>query len=228
VSTETQLDGLGLDVQRKGIRAWVRANNHRVALWAADEGVSGSNGLDTRRGLLDALNAIEDRTAGGLVVYKLDRLARSLTVQEGTLAKVWGLGGHVFAVDLGEVARDDPDDPMRTAMRQMVGVFSQLERGMITARMRAGRKLKAERGGYAGGGVPLGYESIRGELVVNSEESETRERIFALRAQGLSLREIAKVLEDEGRPTKRGRRWHPETLRLVLASAGISDEGMQL
>ena len=64
---------------------------------------------------------VEDGTASGLVVYKLDELARSLTVQEGTLAKVWGLGGSVFSVDLGEVARDDPDDPMRTAMRQMVG-----------------------------------------------------------------------------------------------------------
>ena len=49
VSTETQLDGLGLDVQRKSIRQWARANRHRVVLWTSDEGVSGSNGLDTAR-----------------------------------------------------------------------------------------------------------------------------------------------------------------------------------
>jgi DNA invertase Pin-like site-specific DNA recombinase len=222
VSTDAQaIDGLGLDVQRKGIRAWALANGHRVALWASDEGVSGSTGVDTRDGLLDALNAIEDGTAAGLVVYKLDRLARSLTVQEGTLARVWSMGGSVFSVDLGEVPQDDPDDPMRTAMRQMVGVFSQLERGMIAARLRAGRRLKAERGGYAGGGVPLGYHSVDGELVVHEAESETRTRIFELRGQGLSLRAIARVLADEGRATKKGCRWHPETIRLVLTAGSV-------
>ena len=52
-----------------------------------------SNGLDTLTPacLTPSSNGVEDGTASGLVVYKLDRLARSLTVQEGTLAKVWGL-----------------------------------------------------------------------------------------------------------------------------------------
>jgi DNA invertase Pin-like site-specific DNA recombinase len=62
---------------------------------------------------------------------------------------VWRLKASAFAVDVGEIRADDPDDPMRTAMRQMMGVFSQLERGMIAARLRSGRRLKAERGGYA-------------------------------------------------------------------------------
>ena len=57
---------------------------------------------------------------GGVVVYNLDRLARKLTVQEGVLATVWDRGGSVFSLgDGGEVQQDDPDDPMRTAMRQM-------------------------------------------------------------------------------------------------------------
>jgi DNA invertase Pin-like site-specific DNA recombinase len=218
VSTETQaFDGLGLDVQRKGISQWARANGHRVALWTADEGVSGSNGLDTRRGLLDALNAVEDGAASGLVVYKLDRLARSLTVQEGTLAKVWGLGGSVFSVDLGEVPQDDPDDPMRTAMRQMVGVFAQLERGMIAARMRAGRRLKAERGGYAQGAPPFGFRAEGGELVADDDEARTLVRIAELRSSGASLRVIADTLNAEGLRPKRSGRWHSETVRRAVA-----------
>src|SRR5436190_14432806 len=120
VSTEGQLDGLGLPIQERGIRSWARTNGHRIALWTSDEGVSGSNGLEARRGLLDALNALEDGVANGLVVYRLDRLARSLTIQEGTLTKAWALGAKVFAVDLGEIQEDDPEDPMRTALRQMV------------------------------------------------------------------------------------------------------------
>lgn len=48
------------------------------------------------------------------VVSSLDRLARSLTLQEASLQQVWGSGGSVFAVDTGEVMADDPDDPVRT------------------------------------------------------------------------------------------------------------------
>ena len=151
------------------------------------------------------------------MVYKLDRLARSLTVQEGTLAKVWGLGGSVFSVDLGEVPEDDPDDPMRTAMRQMVGVFAQLERGMIAARIRAGRKLKAEDGGYAQGAPPFGYRAEGGELVPDEGEAATLARIAELRAGGASLKLIAHTLNAEGLRPKRSDRWHSETVRRVVA-----------
>jgi DNA invertase Pin-like site-specific DNA recombinase len=173
----------------------------------------------TAQCLKEALTALEDGQARGLVVYKLDRLARNLTIQETTLALAWGLDATVYAVDLGEVQRDDPDDPMKAALRQMVGVFAQLERGMIAARLRAGRRLKAARGGYAGGAPPFGWRAEGRELVADAEEQATRERIIDLRGEGLSLRTIAAVLAAEGRRSKRGGRWYRETLRQVLAAS---------
>jgi DNA invertase Pin-like site-specific DNA recombinase len=146
VSTVAQAeDGLGLDVQQQAIERWAAAGGHTLVATFRDEGISGTKDAADRPGLASALAAVEDG-AEGLVVYKLDRLARALTVQEAVLAQVWKSGGRAWAVDVGEVLRDDPDDPMRTAMRQMVGVFAQLERAMIAARMRAGRRLKAQRG----------------------------------------------------------------------------------
>ena len=239
VSTETQaVDGLGLDVQRKGIRQWARANGHRVVLWTSDAGVSGSNGIETRKGLLEALNALRDGTAEGLVVYRLDRLARSLTVQESALAKVWGLdeeaknrertARRMFSVDLGEIHPDDPDDPMRTALRQMVGVFAQLERGMIAARMRAGRREKAERGGYAQGAPPFGYKAQGGNLVREEREAATLARIIELRSSGASLNVIANRLNAEGLRPKRSERWHSETVRRVVAGWKERDRSCSL
>lgn len=228
VSTDRQAEeGLGLQVQERGIRAWARENGHRVVLWARDEGLSGSNGIDTRVGLHDALAALKDGDAGGLVMYRLDRLARSLTIQEGTLAAAWGLGATVYTVDLGEIHRDDPSDPMRTAMRQMVGVFAQLERGMIAARMRSGRQVaRSEPGRYAGdGSPPLGYRAERvqrggkerPELVPDAAEQAALDRIRELAAAGRSLREIATTLAAEGHRPKRSDRWHPESLRRIVA-----------
>jgi DNA invertase Pin-like site-specific DNA recombinase len=225
VSTEGQADdGQGLDVQRIGMERWAKRNSHTIAVWASDEGVSGSNGIESRRGLLDALTSLEDGRVEGLVVYRLDRLARSLTIQEGTLTKVWALGGTVFAVDLGEVCADDPDDPMRTALRQMVGVFAQLERGMISARMRSGRRLARERGFYAGDGAPpfgmTPFEATdepgRKRLAPHASEQATAVRILALHAENKSLRQIVETLEAEGLRPKRGGRWHPTTVSRVI------------
>jgi DNA invertase Pin-like site-specific DNA recombinase len=218
VSTARQAEeGLGLDVQDEAIRRWARDNCHRIVLVARDEGVSGSNDIEARLGLHDALAAVKHGTAQGLVVYRLDRLARKLTVQEATLAKVWEMGAPVFSLDIGEVPRDDPGDPMKTALRQMIGVFAQLERGMISARLRSGRLLKAERGGYAGfGAPPYGTRAVGGELVSDPTEQVAVNRARALRSSGASLRTIADALTAEGHRPKRSDRWHPETLRRLL------------
>ena len=225
VSTVGQVeDGLGLDVQEGQVARWAQTAGHEVVGWYRDEGVSGAKEAADRPGLAMALAGVEDG-ADGLVVPKLDRLARVLSVQEAVLAQVWKVGGRVFSADLGEVLRDDPDDPMRTAMRQMVGVFAQLERAMIAARMGAGRRLKRERGGYAGGSPAFGRRAERHELVADEEERATIVRILELRDDKRSLREIAAALEAEGRPTKRGRQsWHPGTVGRILARLEPSAE----
>ena len=208
VSTDLQAEqGLGLDVQRKGIRSWAKANGHRILRWHSDEGISGSNGVDTRQGLLDALNDLEAADTTGLVMYRLDRLARKLTVQEATLARIWSMDCAAFSVDLGEIPQDDPEDPMRTALRQMVGVFAELERGMIAARLRSGRRLKAERGGYAGGAPRYGYRAAQGDLVPDEGESPTVDRILRMKADGVGSRGIAAALNADGVAAKRGGQW---------------------
>ena len=218
VSTDLQAEkGLGLEVQERAIKAWAKQEGHRIVLWARDAGVSGANGPDTRVGLQDALNAVVEGRAEGVVAYNLDRLARTLHYQEAILGQVWALGARMYTVEDGEVLEDDPDDPMRTAMRQMRGVFSQLERAMIRKRMRDGRRLKAEKGGYAGFGSPsLGYRAEGRELVEDADEQATLERIQQLAGEGKSLREMAATLTVEGHKPKRSDRWHPNTLARIL------------
>src|SRR5690242_10011662 len=83
VSTDRQAEqGLGLDAQRRAINSWAKTNGHKIVATFTDEGVSGSNGLDTRPGLANAFQALEDGQADAMVVYRLDRLARKLASQE--------------------------------------------------------------------------------------------------------------------------------------------------
>lgn len=219
VSTDRQAEeGLGLDVQADAIKEWAKAEHVRVVATFADEGVSGSNGIDSREALPEALDAIRTGAAEGIVVYRLDRLARDLIIQETLLAEVRRLGGEVHSTSAAEAGylTDDPDDPSRKLIRQVLGAVAEYERSMIALRLRSGRKRKAKDGGYAFGAPPFGFRVEEGELVADEDEQATLARARELQQSGASIREIATTLTDEGRRAKRGARWHPTTVARVL------------
>ncbi len=221
VSTDKQADhGLGLDVQETAARTWAKTHGHKVATVIADEGISGASDLEARPGLVEVMDLIRSGRVGGVVVYRLDRLARDLIVQETLLGEFRRLGGQVFSSSAAEAnyLTDDPADPSRKLIRQVLGAVAEYERAMTALRLQSGRAAKATAGGYAYGAPPLGYVAEDGELSLCPDEAETLARIYELRDEGKSLREIAVVLETEDRPTKRGgSRWHPNTLSRILA-----------
>jgi DNA invertase Pin-like site-specific DNA recombinase len=220
VSTAGQVDRYGLPAQEADLKAYGRANRETVVLvrTETDGAKSGTLPPDERPGLLAALKAIESGEADGLLLPgDLDRLARELVVQEAVLNRMWKLDGVVHTTTRGEVPPDDPDDPMRTALRQFMGVIAQLDRALTIKRMRNGRKAKAAEGGYAGYGSPaFGQRAQGGELVPDEREQAALARIKSLRAEGLSLRQIAAQLTTEGIKPKRGDHWHPTTLNRAL------------
>jgi DNA invertase Pin-like site-specific DNA recombinase len=213
VSTTEQVEGFGLAVQEEGVRDYCRAHGLRLVGMESDEGVSGANGLDTRLGLARALAALESGEADVLVVKRLDRLARDLLVQETILERLTQHGKEVRSVDEADITSDDPT---RVLVRQVLGAIAQYEKGVIRGRMLAGKAAKRAAGGYTGGAPRFGRRAEGRELVADHAERETVARAKVLRADGCSLREIAGVLEAEGRPTKRGERWHPSTLARLL------------
>lgn len=224
VSTEQQLDGFGLDVQAETIQAWASRHGYELTQTFKDEGLSGTLDAQERPGLASALDAIKQGEADGIVVARLDRLARNLGVQEAVFALVWKHGGRVFSADIGEVLQDDPDDPMRTAMRQMVGVFAQLERGMISARLKAGRRMKASQGGYIGGTHRYGFrrDASARDLVADEREQGAIDRILELRSAGMTLQDIAAVLDTEGIRPRRADRWHHYSVSRIIKRAQVA------
>ena len=157
--------------------------------------------------------------ATGLIVAKLDRLARALHVQESVLQVVWRSGGSVFTADGGEVLEDDPDDPMRTFVRQVMGGAAQLERGLIAKRMRDGRKEKASMSRHAVGQYRFGQhgdgKGRERDAAPNPAEQVALDRIVALRRAGRSYREIATTLDAEGLRPRRADRWSAMSVRNI-------------
>ncbi len=225
VSSETQVDGFGLDVQERACRAWAKANGHRVVSVETDAGISGSKDASERPGLSAALDALlPPPRARGLIVAKLDRLARALHVQESVLQLIWHDGGRVFTADGGEVLQDDPDDPMRTFVRQVLGGVAQLERGLIAKRMRDGRREKAASGRHAVGQYRYGQHGSGAgrerDAAPNPAEQPTVRRIVALRAEGKSYACIAATLDAEGLRPRRAACWSAAAVRNIALREG--------
>jgi len=225
--TSTQ-NGAGqdsLEAQADVCRAWAAEQGHEVVDVHQDEALSGRLPVERRPGLLGALMALEDGTADGLVVHRIDRLARELHVQEAALAQAWGAGDHVGVYEAveGEIKRDDPDDPHRTFLRQVLGASAQLERGLVRARLQGGRRRKAAKGGWIGGHrlhPRYGYRVEDAAYVRVEDEQTVIDRMAALRSDGETYRAIAAKLEAEGCPPPPSGTWHPTTVRKVLVREG--------
>lgn len=223
VSTDRQVDaGSGLDVQRQAVRAWCRDQRHRLVALVADEGVSGT--LADRPALAEALALLREGEARGLVVHRLDRLARDLVLQEQLLAECWRMGATVSSTAAGEDAylSDDPADPSRRLIRQVLGAVSDYERAMVRLRLATGRRHKADAGGYAFGAPPFGYRADGGRLVPRPEEQPALALITELHQAQVatgetSLRRIAAALTDAGHRPRRGEAWHVGVLGRIVA-----------
>jgi DNA invertase Pin-like site-specific DNA recombinase len=220
VSTDEQAQhGNGLDVQEAKIREYCRTNGLRLVEIFRDEGISGSNGLDSRRGLATALARIEAGEASALVVAKLDRLARNLELQETTVRILQSTGASVLSASEPATNSDQPESVL---MRQMLGVVSQYERTLIRGRMMAGRQAKMAAGGYGGGHTPYGTTVRNGELVADDGEAQTVGKVTTLRATGHSYRQICAALTEAGLTTRSGTDFTPMQVRRIAQRAGVA------
>jgi DNA invertase Pin-like site-specific DNA recombinase len=216
VSTQEQVHGFGLDVQRQAVRDYCKAHSLTLVAIHSDEGLSGSNGLDTRQGLATALAAIERHEASVLVVYRLDRLARDLVLQETTITRLRAAGASVLSVTEPDI---DSDDGTRVLVRQILGAVGQYERALIRGRMMAGKAQKVAHGGYGGGRPAFGYRAQDGELVPDVVEQQAVTLAKQLHAEGLSLRAIGACLAAAGHWPKAGERWAPTQVNRLVHRA---------
>lgn len=226
VSTKGQQDGYGFDVQRDAVERWAKTNGHRIVRWTQDVYTGKNDGdgeLVGRTGLADALEALNADEADGVVFPRLDRLARALIVQETVIEQILAMD-KVAASTVPAENDQLNDDPTRVLVRQILGAVAQYDRAMIVLRLQAGRRRKAEDGGYAYGSPRFGYRSekrtrgsrVESVLVEDPAQQDTIARMRELRAEGLSLRQVAATLNEEQRPAKRGGTWHPRTVATAL------------
>lgn len=216
VSTANQRNEGTIIMQKQSLKAYAKKNGFNLTKLFNDDGVSG--GLKDRPALSKLFTFLEDsrnKRVEAVLIYKLDRLARDLYIQEHLIKKLEKL-------DIALISTQEPDlasnDPMRKAFRQFSGIVSELEKAFIVMRLKNGRIRKiTEKGKYTGGRIALGYKSKDQDLIVDNLKANTIRLIFKMkRHQRKGLREIARTLNAQNIPTARGGLWYAGTVKYIL------------
>lgn len=213
VSTHNQKEEGTIELQHVSLDSYVQKNGFSMRAVFEDNGVSGS--LHERDGLNKMFDYLESNVhVKHVVIYKLDRLARDLYLQEHLIKRLESLGVKLLSTQEDNL---DSDDPMRKAFRQFSGIVAELEKGFILMRLSGGRNKKASSGKWAGGRIPYGYESQEKDLIMYPERAAVIAAIFVMRRnEHLTLRAIANRLNVYKIPTSSGKKWYASTIRYVL------------
>jgi DNA invertase Pin-like site-specific DNA recombinase len=208
VSTSKQgKSGLGVEAQRQAIARFAEAEGLIVASEHVEvETGKGADALDLRPQLRLALDRAR-KLRCPIVVAKLDRLSRDVAFIAGLMAQ------RVPFV----VAELGPDiDPF---ILHIYAALAEKERAMISARTKEALAQAKARG------VRLGNPRLHDVRVKAVESVKAAADRFAvnvlplirpLRAEGKSLREIAKALNERGVPTARGGNWAATQIAEIL------------
>lgn len=212
VSTDNQKDEGTIELQERALDEYAHTNGYELVRIFKDEGISG--GLEDRPALVEMFDYLEEHEdISGVLIYKLDRLARDLYIQEHLIKKLEQLNKKLISTKEPDL---DSSDPMRKAFRQFMGIVAELEKAFITMRLSGGRINKARKGGYAGGSVALGYKARNKELTIDSTQAEVVRTIFKLKRKRKGLREIARQMNEMRIPTARGGKWYAGTIKYIL------------
>ena len=215
VSTDNQKEEGTIEIQEKSLKGYVEKNGYELVKAFKDNGISGGSELENRPGLVELFNYIENnKEIEGVLIFKLDRLARDLYIQEHLIKKLEELNKKLISIKEPHL---DSKDPMRKAFRQFMGIVSELEKAFITMRLSGGRINKAQKGGYAGGATALGYNTKNKKLIIDEKQAEVIRMIFKMkRYKRMGLRKIARELNEIGVPTARGGKWYAGTIKYIL------------
>lgn len=173
---EQAKEGYSIPAQTSKLKAYAEAKDYYVVNTYTDPGYSGAK-LE-RPGLKQLISDVEAKKIDVVIVYKLDRLSRS---QKNTLYLIEDVFQKHNVDFISMLESFDTSTPFGRATIGMLSVFAQLERDTITERMHMGRTERAKQGYYHGSGVvPLGYDYVNGELIINDYEASIVREIYTL------------------------------------------------
>lgn len=195
-----QQDFNTLDAQRAVCSAYIESQQHRG--WSecdkAYEDAAQSGATLERPAMKELLADIERGRVDVVVVYKLDRLSRSL-LDFVRLIDVFERYGVSFVCITQNF---DTADSLGRLVMNVLLTFAQFEREMTGDRIRDKKRAMVSKGLWSGGRAPLGYDLIDHHLVVNRAEAAIVREVFTLYLRHESLTAVGRICRRKGYRSK--------------------------
>jgi site-specific DNA recombinase len=192
-----------LDAQREACEAYVTSQRAEGWLLVSDRYDDGgfSGGTLERPALKRLLADIEAGRVDVVVVYKIDRLSRSL-MDFSRLVEVFDRRNVTF---VSITQSFNTTTSMGRLTLNVLLSFAQFEREVIGERIRDKFAASRKRGMWMGGWAPLGYEVKERKLVVNEQDAKLVKSIFQRFLKAGSATILARQLVQEGVRNKYGK-----------------------
>src|SRR4051812_32890560 len=192
-----------LHAQRESCEAYVASQRAEGWLLLGDKYDDGgfSGGTLERPALKRLLADIEAHRVDIVVVYKIDRLSRSL-MDFARLVEVFDRNGVTF---VSVTQSFNTTTSMGRLTLNILLSFAQFEREVIGERIRDKFAASRKKGMWMGGYVPMGYAVKDRKLVINEQDAATVRMIFERFARIGSTTRLAQELARDGVRTRAGK-----------------------
>ena len=196
-----ELEFNSLDAQREACEAYIKSQAHEG--WQAlsehyDDPAYSGGSLD-RPALQQLLTDIDAGRVNVVVVYKIDRLTRSLA----DFAKLVEIFDKKNVSFVAVTQQFNTTTSMGRLTLNVLLSFAQFERELSSERVRDKVAASRRKGKWTGGGIPLGYDVKDKKLIINPAEAETVRIIFTRYLELKCLRLLRDDLDCQGIVSKR-------------------------
>jgi site-specific DNA recombinase len=213
VSREIQVeDGSSLESQRDYLKKYCELNNLELVDIISDEGISAFKTKTSRPGFKNVMNLIKQKEIGAVVTYSISRFARNTAtlLSAVELMKANDVQFHSVKEKL------DTGSAMGIFFLTIIGAIAQLESGTTSERIKDVKKSNKEaKRVYSSPVYGFQNDAVSHTLVPIESEQKLIQRIYSMK-ETMSYHKIAKILNEEGVPTKNpGSKWHNSTIQVI-------------
>lgn len=189
-----------LDAQREAAEHHIRAQAHEGWTVVPDRYDDGgfSGGSMERPALKRLMQDIEDGLVDVIVVYKIDRMSRSMA----DFMKIMEVFDRHKVSFVSVTQHFNTDTSMGRLILNILQSFAQFEREMTTERIRDKFAASKRKGMWMGGVPPLGYDVHNRKLEMNPREAEIVQYIFHRFIEIGSATMLVKDLAEKGYTSK--------------------------
>jgi DNA invertase Pin-like site-specific DNA recombinase len=208
VSGDGQITGGGFPRQESAIEGWCASQSVELLRFYREEGIAGKLGEESRPAFQEMVAELLSNGCRTVVVESLDRLARQYDIQQQLATYLASKGISLISANTGEdITAALNGDPMRRAMIQIQGIFAELDKNLLVAKLKKGLERKKELTGKAQGRIVYGLKP---------GEAETLAEMKLMRGS-MTFQQIADALNSRESLARSGKPWKVGSVAKILS-----------